>query len=116
MSLQSSFHKASNAGHDGRAAVRPLQELLRWCRVGDVLLSQLNTRLFTPLLPIPRSINTEPQLLTDVPALDKTNASIQARSQISAPSPSCAWVCPCFVKPCTSVACGRQSSCACGTC
>lgn len=31
--------------------------------------------LLIPLLPIPRSINMEPQLVTDVPALDKTDAS-----------------------------------------
>lgn len=60
--------------------------------------------LLIPLLPIPRPTNTEPQSVTDVPALDKTNAS--SGLQISAPSQACAWVCPCFVNPCTPTACG----------
>ena len=70
-----SFYRAGNVSCDGRAAVRPLQEPQCWCREGDILLSQLNTSLLIPLLLIPRSVNAKPQPLTDVPALDKTDAS-----------------------------------------
>lgn len=67
--------RAGNASCDGHAATRPPQEPLYWCKKGDVLLLQLNTLLLIPLLLIHRSLSKKPQLVTDVPSLDKTDIS-----------------------------------------